>query len=894
MKKLFLAIAFIMAAANVHAIPGDLNEDGRLNIADQVMLTAMVENRLDKTKAADLNFDDKVDKSDMELLTAAIVSGRPLPQLLNTLRVNQYASGGWSVSGGGLTLDIPGQCYRQATISLTTLDELPDFDIDMGECLMTTPVVIFGMYGEPLTSEASFTLDVPPEHNDAIGAPMLLLGAPSHSPHRKSTQWSYQLIPAEEEFGVTYANHKLVWTLDLSNTYGYETTPVSLAVIYRTTVTRAEPMQPPMTRADDNFRFEKYDYLSWYGIYRTDIFMIELHISVPEEQVRQLAKELEYAYKKIVEQGMPKLDDFKKKWINAERIKVNITKNPMKYDDWIGKIPLGREDKKDAFCNPPEWFRAPYIDIPESCMTYQFRAETCCHELFHYHQYYYANHFSALFLDEMVGSTAEYFVTEDPATYSPDNFTFDRAPINGLYRYSYAEGDQNGTNHHGYNLTPFGTWLTFVKYKGKKFWPAVFSSQGYLEGDGMSALKSGVRAMNPEGSLAADYKEFMFDYFSFKPGIGYKSIRRDLYAFFTDSTPYVHVPKIDRYKQNGFHAKFKSPADMSKPENTRHTFSIQNFGAATMLIEFDKKSSTLYLKDYPNALVTFSLPKDSSKSISDFKLFAVIGIANETTVIKPEELTIDTEANTATLLIPLERMIRPIMPLLSRPYYIGLVATYANDDEPNDSTQRIDMRVDFPGPVIANGLVGWIGDYFPKQDAKATADLAFIPVNGTLFLGAEFDAHESGNQFRIPNVITRPGSKPKDVMFNITGVIRDATATIEDPSTVWSSEFMEKVEFVVSKTSKENDYSEVPYEKLLFDGKNYTPMTENAVPVSIFLPTVAEKNSKFYLKIPNFDYNATLYNISMQLPYTEYTIKGHAYFDTRYVHIINFTIYMGK
>ena len=131
-------------------------------------------------------------------------------------------------------------------------------------------------------------------------------------------------------------------------------------------------------------------------------------------------------------------------------------------------------------------------------------------------------------------------------------------------------------------------------------------------------------------------------------------------------------------------------------------------------------------------------------------------------------------------------------------------------------------------------------------------------------------------------------------MFNITGVIRDATATIEDPSTVWSSEFMEKAEFVVSKTSKENVYSEVPYEKLLFDGKNYTPMTENAVPVSIFLPTVAEKNSKFYLKIPNFDYNATLYNISMQLPYTEFTIKDHAYFDTRNVHIIDFTIYMGK
>ena len=867
MKKLFLAIAFIMAAARLHAIPGDLNEDGRLNIADQVMLTAMVENRLDKTKAADLNFDDKVDKSDMELLTAAIVNGRPLPQLLNTLRVNQYASGGWSVSGGGLTLDIPGQCYRQATISLTTLDELPDFDIDMGECLMTTPVVIFGMYGEPLTSEASFTLDVPPEHNDKAGKPMLLLGAPDHSPHRENTQWSYRMIPAAEEFGVTYANRKLVWTPNLSNTYGYETTPVSLAVIYRTTATRAEPPKPP-TRSDDESVIEEMEHNL---IFYTRHFKIELHVAAPMEQLEQLAKDFEEAHKMISGQGMPQFFYFK--WKDATKISVSINK--------------GKTDTT-AYCNEPGWFGAPHIDVPEGCLTYQFRAETCCHELFHYHQYYYASHFTAIFLDEMAGSTAEYFVTKDPASYHPDNHTFARAPINGLYRYSWVV-NQNGANHHGYNLTPFGTWLTFVKYKGKRFWLAVFSDLHYLEGDGMGALRSGVHLMNPKGSLAADYKDFIFDYFSLKPGIGYEN--RDLYTFFTDPTPSVQVPKIDRYKQNGFRAVFKSPADMSKPENTRHTFSIQNYGAATMLAEFGRNS--LFLKDYPNAIITFSLPKDSSKSITDFKLFAVVGIEQQTTVISPEKLTIDSENNTASMVVSLEKMPRPWTVPKHGPY-IGLVAAYANDDEPYDSTQRIDMSVDFPGPVIANGLVGWIGDYIPKQDAKATADLAFIPVNGTVFLGAEFYAHESGNQFRVPNVITRPGSKPKDVMFNITGVIRDATATIEDPSTVWSSEFMEKAEFVVSKTSKENVYSEVPYEKLLFDGKNYTPMTDNAVPVSIFLPAATDKKSNFYLKIPNFDYNATLYNISMQLPYTEFTIKDHAYFDTRNVHIIDFTIYMGK
>ena len=488
----------------------------------------------------------------------------------------------------------------------------------------------------------------------------------------------------------------------------------------------------------------------------------------------------------------------------------------------------------------------------------------------------------------MAGSTAEYFVTPNRDSYDPDNHTFARAPINGLYRYS-TKLNQNGSNHHGYNLTPFGTWLTFVKYKDRKFWQAVFTSSGYSNGDGMSALKQGVRTMNSEGSLAADYKEFIYDYFTLKPGIGYEN--RNLYTFFIDSTTFVQDPKIDRYKQNGFRAVFKSANDFFKEANTRHTFSIQNFGAATMLIEFWRDS--LFLKDYPNAIVTFSLPEDSSKSITDFKLFAVVGIEKEIMVINPEELTIDSEANTASLLISLEKMPRPWTKMSHGPF-IGLVAAYANNSEPDDSTQRIDMSVDFPGPVIANGLVGWIGDYIPKQDAKATADLVFNPASNTVFLDAEFGVIEESNQFRVPYVITHLGSKPKDVMFNITGVIRDATATIEDPSTIWSSEFLGKVEFVVSKTSKDNVYSEVPYEKLLFDGKNYNPMMGNDVPVSTFLPAAVDKNSNFYLKIPNFDHDAALYNVSIQLPYNEYTIKDHAYFYTRNVQIINFSIYPAK
>jgi hypothetical protein len=889
MKKLFFAIAFLTAAARLHSIPGDLNEDGKLNIADQVMLNAMIENRLAQTNAADLNFDDKVDNADMELLTAAVIYGKPLPQRLDSIYLNEYASD-WSVSGGGLTLDIPGYCSRQRTVSLTTMPEPPDFDIDLQDNLMTPPVIVFGMQGEPLTEEAIFTLDVPPEHNDAAGKPMLLLGSPANSPHRKTTLWSYRVIPAEEEFGVTYTNRKLVWKPDLRNSYGYETAPVSLSVIYRTTATRAEPTPQP-TRADD-FTFEKLDYLTWYGVYRTNHFVIELHTSAPEAQVRQLAKDLEEAYDKIGEQGMPRLPDFARKWTNAKRIWVNINKNPIQ---WNGRLSFSREKGTDAYCNEPGWFSAPYIDVPEGVLTYGFRAETCCHELFHYHQYYYANHYSAIFLDEMAGSTAEYFVTPNRDSYDPDNHTFARAPINGLYRYS-SKLNQNGSNHHGYNLTPFGTWLTFVKYKDRKFWPAVFSSSGYSNGDGMSALKQAVRTMNSEGSLAADYKEFIYDYFTLKPGIGYEN--RNLYSFFIDSTTFVQDPKIDRYKQNGFRAVFKSANDFFKEANTRHTFSIQNFGAATMLIEFWRDS--LFLKDYPNALVTFSLPKDSSKSITDFKLFAVVGIEKEIMVTNPEELIIDSEANTASLLISLEKMPRPMTNMFHGPY-IGLVAAYANDSEPDDGLTSINMSVDFIGPIIANGLLGWFCDYVPKQEAKATADLTITPSKDTAFVGAEFDIFETAYQeIRTTEAMTHLAIKSKDVMFNITGFIHDATATIEDPSTIWRAEYTGNIKFVVSKT-KDGVYNAAVYhQELLFDGKNYKPLTNynpltgNGAKPTDFLPDAKSKRSNFYLKIPDFDHDAALYNVSIHLPYLEYQKGENVSFSTRDVQILNFTIYPAK
>ncbi|MCR4572635.1 MAG: hypothetical protein K5787_02620, partial [Lentisphaeria bacterium] len=592
MKKLFFAIAFLTAAARLHAIPGDLNEDGKLNIADLVMLTAMAENRLDKTKAADLNFDDKVDKSDMELLTAAIVHGKPLPQLLNSIHISTYSSD-WSVSGGGLTIDIPGYCYRQCTISLTTLPEPPDLTFSLEECSMTPPVIVYGMQGEPAISKASFTLDVPPEHNDKAGKPMLLMGFYNGNQHQSEPQWNYRVIPAEEEFDITYANRKLVWTPDFRLYYDpdspSEAVPFTLSVVYRTPPATRNEKETTQTRAEEAFFFEKMSYIFDYGIYRSNHFIIELHIEVPEAQVRELAKELESSYEIIGTLNMPRMKDFHEKW-KVLKIWVNIT-----------------QDKTDnAECNPPTLFKPPYINVPIGAMNFSQRKETCCHELFHYHQFYYAKHATAMFLDEMVGTWSEYLVTPDPKSYMPHNYLQPRAVINGLYRQSWAESKISGKHYagnHGYTLVPFARWLTEIKYPGKQLWPAVFRSRSYKLGDGINALQTAIVEMNDKDTLASIYPQFMRDYFADTQGIPYKCAPNSLFVF-----TYMDPPEnvIDRYKETGLVTSIKTSADMFKPDNQKHTFSVQNFGAATWRYNFIDPSK--YLKDYTHAIITFNLP----------------------------------------------------------------------------------------------------------------------------------------------------------------------------------------------------------------------------------------------------------------------------------------------
>ncbi|MBO4513274.1 MAG: dockerin type I repeat-containing protein [Victivallales bacterium] len=891
MKNILFTFAFLMSAAFVFAIPGDLNDDGRVDIADLVRMNDMCFRQIDTTTGADLNFDGKVDTTDQQLLADAIIYGKPLPAKLASDTFPAYSSE-QTLTGGGLTLNMT-YFYKASTIALTTLPAPPDLDWDLNNCSITAPVIIYGLPGRDKLNNASFSLDVPANHDDSAGAPMLLLGFYTKSPHQEEPQWNYRAIPAEEDFDLKYENHKLIWTPDYRLTEGYETAPICMAVIYKEGLphpaatgnnganggiasgTDAAPSNPKSNPPGD-FMFEKVDYLYGYGIYRTQHFCIELHTNVSEAIVRELAVELETSYKKIGDLGMPQ--NFSKKWVTAKRVWVNINKNPT----------------DNATCQAPSLLKAPYIDVPEGAMDSNQRAQTCCHELFHYHQYYHAVHATALFLDEMVGNWAEYLMASNPNSYKPNNYLEPRAVINGLYRQSWAESkisSKHYAGHHGYSLVPFARWLTEIKYPGKSLWPTLFASRPYQLGDGMSALKTTIREHGDGDTLAKIYPEFIRDYFSYTVGIPYIGTIHEL---FKKTPPEVQQAPIDRYEGTGMLSLIKSPADMFKEENKKHTFSVQNFGAATWRYMFFKPST--FLNDYTHALITFSLDANASYSLEDFTFFAAIFNGSKITLTPKEQVTYSEDNKTARMTIPLEDLKTENCNYT----YIGLVATYANNTNPDDSRISLTMNIDFAGPIVADNLAGWFGDMVPKQIARATGNLKIHPVNGTVFVGAKRYLSSINNQYGSVGIITNvAGDKPpKDIMFNITGAIQDATASIEEPSTYWRSEYTGKLMFIISKTSKDNQYTPVYHEEYIFDGENYTQLTDyypetgNGAKATDILPTAPGKLSRFYIKIPDFDYNAALYNVSIQLPYLEYEIGETVSFDVRQLQLLNLTIYM--
>ena len=789
MNKTLFAIILPLAAVTLLAIPGDLNEDGRLDIADLARLDAMVSQEITADDAADLNFDGAVNNADLLLLYDAVTHGKALPVKLLQKRLH-YWDKNISFSAGGLTVDIPCTCYTSQLVSLSTTTPMPDFDIDLGNAKMTTPVIVTNLPGRPQIQEAVFTLEVPEEHNEAAGPPMLLVGHYiSDRLQKEPPQWRYMAYPALEEFNVAYADRKLTWTPDFALTEGFESTPISLAVIYTTAPSTrgaaSEPESTPQTR-DDDFFFEKdhsfYSFIPAFGIWHSQHFSFSMHAFASESSVKTLARDFERAYTLIGNTGMSQ-DKFKTLWGHT-RIPVNVVANPKKEE--------GKESKsQDAQCVGPGFLNYPYIDVPLGVLDASQRAETCCHELFHYHQYAYATHNTALFMEEMAGTWSEYLISPKGEEHMPNNYLFGRAPINGLYMKSWTSNFYVNLYHlfaeqhageHGYNLVPFARWLTQVKYPGKNLWPAVFSSAAYLGGDGIGALQAGIKAMDATDSLATIYPEFIYDYFAEKPGIPMQTKSGAWQLFFDYGSA---QDGIDRFNETGQVTNIKSAEEMFQEDKSSHTFQIQNFGGATWLLRYYKPWD--YLADYSNAVATFSVPAGSDSSIMDFQFFAMTKVRS-TFELKPINFVkIDTQRNTASMVFPLEDLAtKPDNANNGFFNFIGLVAVLANDQSPADSRRSLTMTIAYDGPVVLKNLVGIHPSYYdPRGLMKTSSDFTFTPLNGATLQFSKLN-HWSGTaagQHIVMDWATATLSRPAitqetEIALNITGAIRDLTSEL--------------------------------------------------------------------------------------------------------------------
>ena len=850
MNQKIIGFLLLLAAVTLLAIPGDLNGDGLLDIADLARLDAMVTRKINADNAADLNFDGTVDNADLLLLYEAVTEGKPLPVMLVQERIQKWQENA-SISAGGLTVDIPCACYASPLISLSTMTPPPDFDIELPASVqMTPPVIVTNLPGRPQIEEAFFTLDVPEEHNDDAGAPMLLVGYDTPDRLQEGTaKWKYRLLSPLLEHDVTYADHKLTWRPDFALTEGFESTPIALAVIYTTApATReATPESESETETRDDFFFERVHSFfdtSVFGTWRSRHFSFSLEYFATDSTIKYLARDFERAYAKIGDTGMPQ--EFSEKW-GHDLIPVQVVPPP---DD--------RSGDPTANCVAPFWLKKPYIEVPGDVLYCRQQAETCCHELFHYHQYYYATVFTALFLDEMVGTWAEFLVTGKPDSYMPDCYSSNRAPINGLYRESWAEwstklfeSKKHHTGEHGYNLVPFARWLTNVKYPGYRIWPAVFSSSAYKSGDGIGALRAGIKEMNEKDTLAKVYREFMYDYFSRKP-----------HVIPAETSPLMFFSKVllvpsDRFDEVGHVTQFQSAEDMFKEGNYSHDFVVQNYGGATWMLRYDTPKQ--YLEDYTNAVVTFSLPENATGSISDFIFFALVKDKDKKLTVTPlDRAVFDTTANTAKIVFPLEDMVMEPLPPRDRSQdytAIGLVACLASEDYPGDHRRSLTMSVAYEGPIILKNLAATHPGYYdPYGLMKTSADCTFTPL-GDVALHFNKLTHWSGmgagNQHVSFDWAAATLDRPKitqetEITLNITGIIRDLVSELtlsgeERPE--FTGRFLLSI-YRGEQGGEAGEYVSWTPPK----GVEYNSVL--GVPITLLVPAEKSKQSNFTIRFP--------------------------------------------
>jgi len=716
-----LLLPLLLLSSLLADIPGDVNFDGQLNIADLVRLQAMINGIVSPSPEADLNFDQQVNSVDALLMEDAL-KGNPLPVFLAQTSIGSEG-GTFEHNESGFKVIVPDGVFSEPTRLVLTAgktDMLNDYGVS--ETVSNSPLLLFGL---PRAENLEFSFALPADTRSDNATYSLMLGQHVLPRNAAIADWHFQLLnqPAD---GVSYQNGRLIWKPALM------------------------PADTAQTRTgssnEEAFMFDIVR--NWLGgtFYESNHFRLQPLTSTTTNselnRMESLLLDLENAFQTAITMGFPENKRTEKWGDAATKIKVIIKKpDKAKFYGLIGSD----EDAESAWCNPPGYWSPPFLELNTGAVTSPNRREIVSHEFFHYLQYYYSNNTGTLWLDEMTATWMEGKVSSEGANYCPTTYKNPRAPINGLYRFS-SLFNENNAGFHGYSISAFAYYLS-KRYDWKNdFWHQVFSHADYTAGKGMTPLRASALSMHA-GGLDFLYLVFLRNYLSDAVSDGGSST---LSAFGENGRHSVSIfqntdqNECDwkRFAENGKISKIEKSSELSgKIEND---FQVQDLGAATWLFTFPKPKEVIHKGMYARVQI--------DDTCSD--LFAVLFKGPDSIgITKIESVEHDEEKEKRILDFSLAALVDS-----ERLMNIGLVAVNANSstgDSPEIKTAK--MTVQFLGLISLPSETTYF-DLWGERLLQASADLEIVGIDPSNALGeysidtwpgATTSDHHNISSFRI-------------------------------------------------------------------------------------------------------------------------------------------------
>lgn len=700
------------------ALPGDLNGDGVLNVADLTRLQAIIDGEVDWRPEADLNFDGQIDERDRLLLEEAL-QGRSLPTLLSKATFDQDG-GILAHPETGFQLTIPANSLtepQQVVLTKISKDLLQASGVTTEDD--TTAFRIFGL---PAADNLEFTFRLPTTRAGEAEQFSLALGEYVLPRNAELPDWHFQLLNQPED-GISRQNGQLIWKPNLmpaaeeaTRSGGAQNAPDDVVV--------------------DILR-------DWLGgtYYESQHFRLQPITSTTAEteiaQMEALLRDLENAFQVAIGMNFPENKRIDKWGSSAEKIKAVIkVPDKAKFYGLIGS----NESAEDAWCNPPGVWTPPFLEFNTGVLTSKDRREIASHEFFHYLQYYYASNTTTIWLDEMSATWMEGRVSAQGDNYCPSTYKNFRAPINGLYR-SSSRFNMNHAGPHGYSISAFAYYLSKRYDWRDSFWHDVFSHQQYASGYGVEPLRHAAANMHV-GGLSFLYLTFLRNYLSDgvsdapsgKAAFGKGGMNAVM--MFRDQDQDEETWK--KYPDNGKITKVTKLEDLSG--KLEQKFKVQSLGAATWRFDFPNPSEVL-----SDGVIARVEVDDTCTDLFAvlFKSAKCIGIS------KMESVTHNEDKKIRALSLNLRSLAES-----KEPMFLGLVAVNA-DSYAGDSSQlqEVNMSVQFLGKINLEPETTYF-DLYGHRLLEATADLELTCVDKEDAFGA-YTVQYWGPAVTDSNVISR-------------------------------------------------------------------------------------------------------------------------------------------